>query len=157
MTQKLKYLFRAEFLDGSVYSQNPEDVSLTDPKRSCFYDVLELEKERGRVTRFMLGYQHPHKAFSNLILGVMSVDLLTGAFEAHNSEDSIVFFAGDPRDRLPHVAGLEYRLIFFRRHTIHSHPLPDGGLQMGAGGIEFHLGWQVTIEGRNVQNTVVLR
>lgn len=48
----LKYLFKVEYTDGSVYKQNKEDVSEQDPKRSCFYDVLNSSKE---VKTFSLG------------------------------------------------------------------------------------------------------
>lgn len=47
-----KYLFKCEYTDGSVYKQNKEDISETDGKRSCFYDVLHSGKE---VKTFSVG------------------------------------------------------------------------------------------------------
>ena len=35
----LKYLFTARYTDGSVYHQNPRDVSAHDDAKSCFFDV----------------------------------------------------------------------------------------------------------------------
>src|SRR5690349_8203964 len=37
--EKLKYLFSAEYKDGSFFDQTPEDVSKTNPEKSCFHDV----------------------------------------------------------------------------------------------------------------------
>lgn len=66
----LKYLFIVEYTDGSVFKQTREDVSLTDPKRSAFYDVLNSKKI---VRKFSLV-----KLFDK-----WTVDLKTGEF-SHN-------------------------------------------------------------------------
>lgn len=48
---QLKYLFAAEFTDGVILKQTPEDRSFLDPTKSCFYDVLNSGKT---VRRFSL-------------------------------------------------------------------------------------------------------
>lgn len=65
---KLKYLFEAYFADGSFYVQTPEDTSLLDEKRNCYYDVLQSGKT---IRRFSL-VSIDHK---------FTVDLSTGLFE----------------------------------------------------------------------------
>lgn len=54
LTSKPKYLFEVEFEDGSLYLQNPDDISSVDKTRSCWYDI---EQE------FM-----PHKQWKRLTL-----------------------------------------------------------------------------------------
>ena len=39
MKFNLKYLYRVVYKDGSVYNQNIEDRSVTEPDKSCFADV----------------------------------------------------------------------------------------------------------------------
>src|SRR6188768_3045930 len=36
---EMKYIFEVEFEDGSLYLQNPDDISSFDKKRSCWFDI----------------------------------------------------------------------------------------------------------------------
>ncbi len=42
---ELKYLFCAQFADGSIFEQTPEDVSPFTPGRNAFYELLECEPD----------------------------------------------------------------------------------------------------------------
>jgi hypothetical protein len=50
----LKYLFTASFRDGKIYQQNEEDISVVDPSKSCFFDILEEEKTGNQIDLFCL-------------------------------------------------------------------------------------------------------
>lgn len=41
----MKYLFAAKFKDGSVVNQTIEDISLVNPEKSAFFDVLNHPSE----------------------------------------------------------------------------------------------------------------
>jgi hypothetical protein len=43
MKSKLKYLYRAVYLDNTIYDQNVDDVSVKDNNKSCYFD-LNLDK-----------------------------------------------------------------------------------------------------------------
>lgn len=66
----LKYLFTVEYTDGSVFKQTKDDLSLLDPKRSAFYDVLHSKKD---IHKFSIGR----------LFDKWTVDLKTGIF-THN-------------------------------------------------------------------------
>lgn len=89
----LKYLFIVEYKDGSVFQQTPEDVSISDPTRSCYYDVKQEE-----VLRFILVGADT----------VFTIDLSDGHFEVNN----VPFFMHDAGEELK-----DFRLIFYRQHT----------------------------------------
>jgi hypothetical protein len=89
----LKYLFAAEYKDGSVFHQNAEDVSGIDPKRSAFYDV----QQDNLVTFSLIGDGKIH-----------SVNLEDGGFEINGNK---FFLHLD--DELNNE---KKELIFFRRH-----------------------------------------
>ena len=86
----MKYLFEVEYKDGTFFKQNAEDVSLTDPKRSAFFDIKQNE-----VKRFTL-------AGGN----TFSVDLTDGHFEVNGVPFRV--HSGDLKD---------FRLIYWRQHT----------------------------------------
>src|SRR5438105_4414673 len=66
---KLKYLFLAEFTDGTTLEQHPEDKSALDPeKRNTYYDLLQSGKTIKKFS--LIGNEHK-----------VSVDLTTGLFE----------------------------------------------------------------------------
>jgi len=87
----LKYLFIAEYKDG-VFKQTPEDVSVKDPKRSCFFDV-----DHDKLVRFHLVGDHK-----------FTVDLRDGHFEVNG----VSFFMHEEPLK-------DFRLIYFRKHTHH--------------------------------------
>lgn len=120
----MKYLFIAEYKDGATYAQNLQDISLTDEKRSCFFDVRQED-----VLRFFLTGGD----------NVFCVDLSDGHFEVNE----VPFFM--------HDAGLglkDFRLIFYRQHT---HQF-SGDRKELAHDINFCIGWQTNDDnGKNVK------
>src|SRR6266478_2249407 len=71
---KLKYLFSAHFDDDTSFFQKDDDSSELDPKRTSYYDLLELVKEGKKIILFEL----------LSATGSYAVDLLTGKFWAHD-------------------------------------------------------------------------
>lgn len=149
----LNYLFTAIYEDGTTYDQNPEDVSLLDPKRSCFYDVLEACKE-SRLVRFELRSQ-------DLPRRVYAVDLVDGHFEVNGT----MFRMRETGRRDVHpmevakpVALEGFRLVYFRpierdfqagvEYGTMSNP------QAGAVRVSYCLGWQCTVGGKNFQELI---
>jgi hypothetical protein len=133
----LKYLFNAEFQDGSVINQTQEDVSSLDPKRSQFYDVLEKDKEV------------PIKRFELFGDGTsLIVDLEDGHFDLNG-----VSF--DCHETLPEDKP-ERRLIFYRKHT-HNFNLVEDEPKEKEHIVEYCIGWQATIKGKNYKETVTIK
>jgi hypothetical protein len=122
----LKYLFTAQYLDGSVFAQNPEDVSSVDPKRSAFYDV-----DHSKLAIFYL-------VSSN---NVYSVNLIDGHFEVNGVPFRL---HDDPELK-------DFRLIFFRQHTHNYNIITKEELSHE---IVYKLGWQTTKEGKNIQHVI---
>lgn len=118
----LKYLFTAEYDDGSTYEQNAEDVSVKEPeKRSCFFDI-----DQERVVRFTLkGEGHTY-----------TVDLTDGHFEVNG-----VPFKMHEEDHLD-----DYRLIFWRRHR-HSFNVGAEKNEELSHETVYRVGWQATFKG----------
>jgi hypothetical protein len=131
----LSYFFTAVFNDGSTIHQTADDISATDPARSQFFDVAQRIDD---VRVF---------ALTNANGDVIAVDLHTGLF----ASNGLVFAAGDPRIQPPQDT--EYRLIYFRRHT---HRF-NAQLEELDHEVEYVIGWQATVNGENVQQTLVLR
>jgi hypothetical protein len=129
----LKYLFGVHYKDGSEFFQSPSDVSSTDPKRSAFFDVRQDEVELFQLRGDPRG-QKAGRAFV--------VDLRDGHFEI----DGAPFFAAVP------PAGSTLRLIFFRRHRHHF----NIGMKEIGHEVEYHFGWQTTVEGVNHKQTLIL-
>ena len=96
----LKYLFFVEYQDGTTFQQNAEDVSMTDPKRSAFFDI-----KQENVRRFSLegdGQKY-------------TVDLLDGHFEVNGASFMLHDYV-----LLLH----DMRLVFFRQHD-HTWPTKE--------------------------------
>lgn len=90
----MKYMWVAEYRDGSVIEQPLNDLSVTDPSRSAFFDI-----QQDRVKAFIL-------------IGVNAtylVDLSDGHFEVNG----IPFKFHESREGLSN-----FELVFFRRHKI---------------------------------------
>lgn len=112
----LKYLFQVTYKDGSIYIQNPEDLSVKAPElgKSCFYDI-----EQEKVKSFFLSNdEHTY-----------SVNLLDGHFEV----DGVPFFMHPDRS----LKG--FRLVFFRQHT---HDLDARSGRELSHVIAYQMGWQ---------------
>ena len=125
----LKYLFLAHFEDGSFIQQNQDDVSSLDPCKSMFFDVLN----------------HPSPLVTFSLGDILSLDLRTGQFILAGSP----FQVYDPSKPVPTCR----RLIYFRRHT---HRM-NAALEELSHEVEYHLGWQATIDNENTQHTVAVR
>lgn len=120
----LKYTFQVTYKDGTIYTQNPEDISVTDSTRSCFYDVKQEE-----VKSFFL-FNDEHN---------FSVNLEDGHFEL----DGVPFLMHEENDMLK-----DFRLIFWRRHT-HSFNQENG--EELSHNVVYRFGWQCTVDGKNYQ------
>lgn len=130
----LKYLFTAEYADGTVLRQTPEDRSTIEPdKRSAFFDALAREgreegaKPNNRMVRFTLTGDD----------GEYSVDLIDGSFTFNGKrvvaiEDSMI--------------GKDLRIIFWRNHsqeiTVSRHEST-----LGNDTIVYRFGWHCTLNG----------
>jgi hypothetical protein len=125
---QLKYLFTAILDDGSTYHQTSDDVSLTDSKRSAFYDIKD-----SKLKKFTLSNDKD----------VYSVDLTTGAFEVNDKSFSIQL----ENDILP----TNLRLIYFRRRRQHF-MIP--ALEELSSDTTYCIGWQCTIDGKNYQRII---
>lgn len=127
----LKYLFIAEYSDGATYIQTQEDKSIVEPeKRSAFFDV-----DHDRLVKFSLigqGMDNPH---------TYSVDLRDGHFEV----DGVPFYFHE-EDLL------NFKLIFFRRHTHTKNQ--SSGHETHA--IAYKIGWQCLVNGKNYQQTMLI-
>lgn len=111
----LKYLFTAQYKDGTTYEQNEQDVSLADGKRSCFFDVKQDEVE----VFHLQGNDN-----------VFSVSMIDGSFAVNG----IWFYMHDS------ALGLkDFRLIFYRQHTHQFNAETRAEL---AHQIEYCIGWQ---------------
>lgn len=136
--QKLKYLFRAEFSDGSIYDQTQEDQSLTEPLRSAFYDVLQREEDLIKFT--LVGEGHEY-----------SVDLRDGHFEVDGVSIDIAEQNFVPLEPL--------RVVFFRE--VRQEFEHGGFLNPDVKPIRryvnrYFIGWQTTIKGKNHQRTIAV-
>lgn len=87
----LKYLFIAQYKDGSSFLQNKEDISTQDEKRSAFYDV----KHEDLHTFSLLGEGNNYL-----------VDLINGCF----SINGVPF-------RMHDTEVTNFKLVFYRQHT----------------------------------------
>lgn len=121
----LKYLFTVFYRDGTTFQQGPEDISTTREGGSAFTDVRQEE-----VERFRLCSSRGRTA---------EVDLRDGSFVVRGRQ----LWLGN--EDLP--ASADRRLIFFRRHT-HNFTLDSVELDHQ---IRYFIGWQATVDGRNVQ------
>lgn len=131
-----KYKFTAIYSDDSTYTQSPDDKSLFNgPDKSSFSDVLDRIDE---VVKFVL--------INNTGTEEISVDLKTGLFTIRGC---FPFKACDPSLELPSEEKL--RLVYFRRNRRHF----NGDVQVDHE-IEYHIGWQVTVGGKNYVQTIAI-
>lgn len=126
-----KYLFEAQFKDGSILVQTQDDVSTTSSDRNAFYDVLQRANE---LEKFALG------AIDNTAYYL--VDLKDGHFEINGASVRL------HEDNEPLS---NFRLIFFKRHR-HNFNLD---MVEESHQITYRLGWQANLPGgRNVQRVL---
>lgn len=126
------YLFKALFTDGTSIQQTPEDISSITEGKNCFYDVLQRLDD---VEVFAL-----HSDCTSVV-----VDITTGTFAINGVE-----FNAIGSDEFPHDA--KRRLIYFRRHQ---HTFEQG--EELSHETEYHIGFQTTVDGKNIQQTIAVR
>ncbi len=68
----LRFLFKAEFTDGTFIQQTQEDVSLLVKGKNQWYDVLHSDREVKKITLSEQKIWNP---------STLSADLITGNFE----------------------------------------------------------------------------
>lgn len=143
----LTYLFRVYFADGDTYEQAPEDVAQHADRGSAFTDVLYLEREQSKqIAVFALcnGDGVP----------VAAVHLTDGHFEVSGSE----FWAGTKGL----AEDVTRRLIYYRLVTHERSMDIDTATGEELSGwretthTRYVIGWQATIDGRNVQHVIAL-
>ncbi len=129
----MRYLFKAFFNDETIIHQTPDDVSSTNPSKSSYYDVAQRLED---VVYF--GLYSPEHTYL--------VDLQDGHFEI----DGVSFFVQDPSNQPPSSYIKDRRLIYYRTVTKHF----VGNTEVGSDPIEFVIGWQATVDGKNYQSTI---
>jgi hypothetical protein len=127
----LKYLFVAQFTDGSIFQQTQEDRSLCVFGGSAFSDI----KDRDDIATFGLYSPETDKD--------VSVNLQNGRFDINGFE----FINDDPDIEFPE--GTKYRLVYFRRNTIN---FDANGVQDKS--TVFYIGWQATVDGKNYKRVI---
>lgn len=148
----LTYTFGVHFKDGSEYFQTPEDVSVKGKfSGSAFSDIkdrlaeIELFQLEGNGKRIV-------------------VDLRDGHFEI----DGFAVLVGDPSVHIPQDT--ERRLVYFRRvsqvagydvkcvgHGADGAPIWEStGEYRTRTAIQYHVGWQATVNGKNHQVTMAV-
>lgn len=145
----LKYLFKIEYEDGSVFEQPADDKSTIEPeKRSSFFDALKIGETK-KMVRFEL-----HEC--SMIPGhklqggdMYAVDLVDGHFEVNGTP----FFLHEQPIK-------DLRVIFFRQHT-HTYRISESKTVQGGTtrkelehNIVYRMGWQCTIDGKNYQQVM---
>ncbi|MGD0331374.1 MAG: hypothetical protein ABSB40_13175 [Nitrososphaeria archaeon] len=122
----LKYLYTVRYNDGTEYKQNAEDISITNPEKSCFYDINIDE-----VRSFTL-HGNDHQFY---------VELRYGSFMINGVRFSLY---EEP------LENQKLRLIFFRKHT---HTFSQG-IETDHK-IVYRFGWQFLDDtGKNVQRVI---
>lgn len=132
----LKYLFKAEFTDGTFIQQTQEDVSLLKNGRNQWYDVVNIGKPVRRLTYYEQKFWNPT---------VISVDLNTGLFELNGKQvftEEIKTKKGEPviiKSREP------IRYMNVKQHASATYNTKTGGFTNVKGAGEeriFYIGWE---------------
>jgi len=130
----LKYHFHVQFKDGTTYAQSADDSPRISASGSAFTDIKDRLDE---ITHFSL-YQESDLA--------CLVDLTDGHFEVAGIpiqvQDPSVNFPGDT----------VYRLIYFRRIV----RTRTGDVDQ-LDSVQYHIGWQTTLDGKNYQQTIAVK
>ena len=126
----LKYLFTVQYKDGTRYEQNPADVSVKDPTKSCYFDI-----DIPSVEVFCLANRELNQIYA--------VDLETGKFAVNGSWLSLCDETISNKT-----------LVYFRRVTKHI----DAGCGRELFNIiVYHIGWKgKNAEGKEVQYTLAI-
>lgn len=138
--QPLRYLFSAFFEGGASISQTLEDKSSVDESKSCFYDVMEKQKE-ARLEQFSLVGTDP-AGTQQLII----VDFTVGRFYANG-----VDFSMEGQDEML----TDRKIVYFRENFQHT-TLEDGTQAPYTG--RYFIGYEgKNDKGRNVEKVLNIR
>lgn len=142
---KLKYLFEAEFIDGTVFKQTPEDKSSMEPDRNCYFDVLEMVKNGKTIRRFSLVSEGNR----------VTVDLGTGIFYINHLA---VLLESEKLPRLPD----KFDLVWYHQVTQNKNitfEKKTGTILKTENEPEFReyfIGWQANINGKNYKQKIAV-
>ena len=148
--EPMKWLFTAEFSDGSVIVQDQEDKCKTrdDGTGSTFTDVLAREDD---LVAFHLYHEDGQQA--------ATVDLLTGAFVINGTP----FHA---HDQYFEPTQHKLRLVYFRESRVENDVfgvVQEDGTVKETHGLNprhyvnrYFIGWQTTVNGKNKQVTIAV-
>lgn len=140
---KLNYLFIAEYIDGTLFKQTPEDISTIDPLRNCYYDVLQSGKKIRRFSVVGKGNQ-------------ITVDLGNGVFYVNGLP---VLLESEKLPCLPD----KFELIWF--HRVNQSINITGEVQEDLSiketkrepqpeHREYFIGWKCNIKGKSYQQKI---
>lgn len=145
-----KYLFEATFKDGTIFKQTKEDISATDPKRNCFYDIAKRINE---LKLFSLIEQIP--IFPKCYI----VNLIDGSFEINGCQIQLGW--NNLLDNPPDIAIPPFKLIYYtqvKQHTKITYQLKTGKIlkhePAGTDRIYF-IGWETkNNKGKKIKRTI---
>lgn len=170
-TLELRYIFVAQFNDGTEYVQNEEDVSSRNKKRSCYSDLCVWPKGqkdptigpdgltiiRDDIRAFQL--EGPNNS-------IYTVDLLDGHFEVNHAPFIV------PGELIPDEAKpAKLKLVYFRRRQQHQRVQLELVAEDKAGKVlgtkttfigeptqncAYHFGWSFEFEGKKYERTIVV-
>jgi hypothetical protein len=142
----MRYLFVAELTDGTFFKQTPEDKSLTDPKRNCYYDLLQLlEKENKTIRRFSLVGEG----------NIITVDLGNGLFYVNGLALLL------ESDKLPTLPA-RFDLIWYHQVTqsvnvtVNNKSKNIVAMNNKSEFREYFIGWRCNINGRVYQQKIAV-
>ncbi len=142
---KLRYLFVATLLDGTVIKQTQKDVCPTDSKRTAYWDLV-LKDQFGNGVLDEEGKLTPRPDLKSFMLvgpeQRFTVDLVDGHFEIDGQRVGTI--DGKPMIVPPPDSVLS--LIYFRRRKHHFH---IGNGKPTGESCEFHFGWQAAPTGHS--------
>lgn len=148
--ESLRWLFRAEFADGHVIEQDPDDTchSRTDGTGSAFTDVLAYGKP---VIFGLYNVENPSES--------AIVDLITGNFSVNGTALAIHNQMFEPQN-------YSLELVYFRESranmTVVATVQEDGSIKQEKVGNtqqfvnRYFIGWQTTIHGKTKQSTIAV-
>lgn len=138
---KLKYLLNVYFEDQTEWLQEADDVSHIDPKRSHYYDLLQIDKNVLAACLVDAETKVP----------VTGVNLITGTF-AVNGVD--IYIGQNP------LPPMQRELVFFREHQhdmLNTYESTTGkltGQEEGDHRVKYYLGWKATLAGKEHQQVI---
>jgi len=132
----LKYVFKANFLDGTTYSQNWEDEPVIADHGSSFTDIVD---RLDQIETFEL-----YDVFGDF---KCSVNLTNGTFQVQDTPLAVK----NPKIKIPPET--QFKLIYFRQVSIMFN-LPNNE-EVGHN-VQYNIGWQVTVDGENIQQTIAI-